>query len=63
MASPTGYLQDVNKEMQKVNWPSQQELISNTTVTIIATIIVSLLIFGADQVISTVLEILVYGVS
>lgn len=61
MVSPQKYLQDVNQEMQKVNWPSQQELVSNTTVTIIATIIVSLLIFGADQVISRVLKILVYG--
>lgn len=57
-----GYLQDVVKEMRKVNWPSQEELASSTFITIIATIIVSLFIFAADQAISTVLEILVYSV-
>lgn len=56
------YLQEVVKEMRKVNWPSQQELASSTFITIIATIIVSLFIFAADQAISTVLEILVYSV-
>ena len=50
------YLEDVASEMRKVNWPSQQELINNTIITIIASLIVAFVIFGADQVISTVLE-------
>ena len=61
--SITGYLRDVSKEMNKVNWPSQQELISNTTIVIIASLFVSLCIFGADQVISRVLELLVYNLA
>ena len=58
--NPIGYLEEVNKEMRKVSWPKRSELISNTVITLIATVIVSLFIYGADQVISTVLEI-IYG--
>ncbi|MGI9176210.1 MAG: preprotein translocase subunit SecE [Rhodothermales bacterium] len=58
--NPIGYLEEVNKEMRKVSWPKRSELISNTVITLIATVIVSLFIYGADQVISSVLEI-IYG--
>jgi len=50
------YLQDVSKELRKVSWPSRQEIISNTSITLFATLIVSLFIYGADQIISTVLD-------
>jgi preprotein translocase subunit SecE len=43
--------------MRKVNWPSQQELIDNTIIVIVASLVVSFVIFGADQVISYVLNI------
>ena len=56
----TGYLEDVAKEMRKVSWPTQAELIRNTVITLVATVIISLFIFGADRVISTLLEI-IYG--
>jgi preprotein translocase subunit SecE len=54
------YLEDVGKEMRKVSWPARSELISNTVITLVATVIISLFIFGADRVISIVLEV-VYG--
>ena len=60
MINVSEYLQEVAKEMRKVTWPTQQELISNTVVTIVATIVISLFIFGTDRVISTVLEV-IYG--
>ncbi len=50
-----GYLDDVSNEMQKVKWPGQQELISNTIVTIVASLLLALFIFATDQVLSTVL--------
>jgi preprotein translocase subunit SecE len=56
----TAYIQEVWKEMQKVSWPKQKELSSFTMITIVATVLVSLLIFGADRVIGIVLEF-VYG--
>ena len=52
------YLEEVAQEMRKVNWPSRQELISNTFITIVATLIISGFIFGADQIISGALELL-----
>ena len=54
------YLEDVAKEMRKVSWPTQAELIANTAITLVATVIISLFIFGADRLISVVLEV-VYG--
>ena len=58
--NPVGYMEEVSKEMRKVSWPKRNELISNTGITLLATAIVSLFIYGADQVISTVLEF-IYG--
>ncbi|MFO8098429.1 MAG: preprotein translocase subunit SecE [Salinibacter sp.] len=52
------YLQNVVEEMKKVNWPSRDELISSTFITIVATFIISGFIFLADQAISTVLNFL-----
>ncbi len=54
------YIGEVQKEMRKVSWPSRQELISNTTITLVASFVFALMIFGVDTVISRVLE-LVYG--
>jgi preprotein translocase subunit SecE len=52
------YLENVVAEMEKVNWPGRDELISSTLITIVATLIVSGFIFLADQVIQRTLEIL-----
>lgn len=52
----TQYLNDVGKEMRKVSWPSRNELISNTLITLFATAVISLYIWAADQVISRALE-------
>lgn len=56
MKKITAYLDDVIKEMRKVNWPSQKEVMSNTGITLVATVIISLFVYGVDQIISTVLE-------
>ncbi len=50
------YLKDVGKEMRKVSWPSRNELISNTLITLFATAVISLYIYAADQIISKILE-------
>lgn len=60
MASIGNYMEEVAKELRKVTWPTQKELISNTVVTIIASVVIALFIFGTDRVISTVLEV-IYG--
>ena len=55
-AKVRAYLQEVYREMQKVNWPSRQELINNTILTLVASTVLALFIFLADRVIATVLE-------
>jgi preprotein translocase subunit SecE len=52
------FFEGVKKEMKKVTWPSQKELIDNTIVVVIFSIILAIFIFGVDQVYSTVLEFL-----
>ncbi|MFB6272509.1 MAG: preprotein translocase subunit SecE [Salinibacter sp.] len=52
------YMENVIAEMEKVNWPSRDELISSTLITIVATLLVSGFIFLADQVIQRILRIL-----
>jgi preprotein translocase subunit SecE len=52
------YLENVVAEMQKVNWPSRDELISSTLITIVATLIISAFIYLTDQTISRVLDII-----
>jgi preprotein translocase subunit SecE len=56
----SNYLQEVGKEMRKVSWPDRPELISNTLVTIVATVIISLFIYLTDHVIGLVLNV-IYG--
>jgi preprotein translocase subunit SecE len=55
-----GYLTEVQKEMRKVSWPKRQELLNNTVLTLVSALVLSLLIFGSDQVISWLLT-LIYG--
>ncbi|WP_445665537.1 preprotein translocase subunit SecE [Fodinibius sp. AD559] len=50
------YLEDVRKEMKKVSWPDQDELVDYTIVVVVFTIILSAFIFAVDQVYSTILE-------
>lgn len=50
------YIEEVVKEMRKVSWPKREELYKNTGITLVASFAVALIIFGADRVISTVLE-------
>ena len=51
------FLEGVKKEMGKVTWPSQKELMDNTIIVCVFAIIISLFIFGIDQVYSTILEV------
>lgn len=54
------YLQDVLKEMQKVSWPTRQQLIDSTIVVVVAVLLISVIIFAADTIISWGLQ-LIYG--
>jgi preprotein translocase subunit SecE len=56
MEKLTNFFDSVTKEFKKVSWPTQNELIDNTIIVVVFSIILSILIFGIDQVYSTVLE-------
>ncbi len=52
------YLEEVLAEMRKVNWPKRKELLSSTVITLLATVVLSLFIFGADRVITQILDVI-----
>ena len=55
------YLDDVLTEMRKVSWPRRKELMDHTIVTLVASVALALFIFGADRVISSILDIIYPG--
>ncbi|MEO1023624.1 MAG: preprotein translocase subunit SecE [Bacteroidota bacterium] len=50
------FFDGVVKEFKKVSWPTQKELVDNTIIVVVFSIILSVFIFGVDQLYSTVLE-------
>ena len=56
MEKLTKFFESVVAEFKKVSWPTQQELIDNTIIVVVFSIILSTFIFGVDQLYSTVLE-------
>ncbi len=55
------YIEEVTTEIRKANWPKRKELVSNTVITLIASVALALFIFGADRVISTILDLIYPG--
>ncbi len=56
MKTIINYINEVIAEMKKVSWPKRDELISNTVLTLVVSLAISLFIFGVDQVISQILD-------
>ena len=52
------YIEEVLVEMKKVNWPKRKELVNSSVITLMATVALSLFIFGSDRVITQVLDII-----
>jgi preprotein translocase subunit SecE len=55
-----GFFIDVNKEMKKVTWPTREQLIDSTIVTLGLCALFSVFVFGVDKVFEVVLR-LVYS--
>lgn len=55
------YLEEVAVEMRKASWPQRRELVNNTVITLVASFVLALFIFGADQVISEILDFIYPG--
>ncbi len=52
------FLADVKQEMEKVSWPTLEELKGSTYVVIVVSGIIALYIFGVDTILSNILKIL-----
>jgi preprotein translocase subunit SecE len=52
--SPTQFLKEVRAELRKVNWPTRKEVVSYTTVVLVAVVFLTALVFGLDQFFSNV---------
>jgi preprotein translocase subunit SecE len=46
------YLKEIKAELTKVTWPSRQELIGSTIVTIVVTLIISIFIGIVDRLLT-----------
>ena len=50
------FLREVKVEMQKITWPSREDLKESTTVVIISVIILSIIIFAVDKLLDEVMR-------
>lgn len=57
----TNFLSEVSKEIKKVTWPSREQLIDATIVTLVLVVVTSIFIFGVDKIFEVVLR-LVYAI-
>ncbi len=53
------YLQNVRKELSKVTWPSREQLMESTAITLTLSIILAIFIFAWDFVISRVINFII----
>lgn len=45
-----GFMHDVRQEMKKVTWPTQEQMVAFTTVTVITSLALTAIVFGFDVV-------------
>lgn len=50
------FLKEVNAELRKVTWPTKDELVGSTIVTIVVSLIVAIFIGIVDRVLSLVIR-------
>ena len=48
--SPTQFFSEVRGELRKVAWPTRNEVVNSTIIVLIAVVVMTSLIFGADYV-------------
>jgi preprotein translocase subunit SecE len=52
------YVKETVQELKKVTWPSKDELIGSTIVTIFVSLVLALFIFAVDQVFNRVMSVI-----
>jgi preprotein translocase subunit SecE len=50
------YINDVNKEMKKVSWPTREQLRESTVVVLVATLIITAFVYVVDLVMSSLVK-------
>ena len=53
------FINDVQVEMSKVSWPSQNELVNSTIIVAVVSILFTIYIFAADFVLSWILGLFI----
>jgi preprotein translocase subunit SecE len=54
--NPLKYLQEVRQEVNKVTWPTRNEVLISTLMVLILVALASLFFLGADWIISTLVQ-------
>ena len=57
----TTFLHDVRLEMKKVSWPTQQQMVAFTAVTVITSTALTLIIFGLDVALKQAVLVILGG--
>ena len=52
----TGFIKESKAELQKVTWPTRQELFMNTVVVLVAVVLVAVSIWVADTIFSVLIR-------
>lgn len=56
------FINDVKAEFSKISWPTKDELKDSTLVTIFITIVFTVFVWGADNLISILVQ-MIYGLN
>lgn len=59
MATPITFLKEVKDELQKVVWPSRDEVIRLTTIVLLVSLLVGLFLGGLDYVFTTTMTLII----
>jgi preprotein translocase subunit SecE len=54
----SNYFGDVRLELQKVSWPTRQELYGSTIIVLVMCVIMSIFVFGIDQILNRLLNLI-----
>ncbi len=55
---PVKFINDVNREMSKVSWPSYEDLKESTMVVIVLSLLFVVFVFSADWLLTNILKLL-----
>ena len=61
MEKITKFLKEVNAELRKVTWPTKDELIGSTIVTIVVSLVVSIFIGAVDRGLTLLIKVIFGG--